>query len=305
MFAPDGYVMYEAICTNIGHLAESVLVRITGASLKDKHKRENIGDMMLNAGIIADRSNAQFIREFVEEILLAKLISYYPPLLCSPTGTVMQVNEDFFLHGDRLDWFYLSLPIDRMSELSRYIEFSKVNRFDGASIRRRYCFIDAEKGLVKIKNNSAQLFDYCSHYWNDQGTEMVSLVEKFSGWAVCWRESDLPTPLDLVNLVFLNDESHWDWEEFFREDEDQEAVSGGLKDSLAYAPKGPGRPALVPDVARILSIEYGNQRGDLSWKALTQQVSLRLGKTVAVKTVQRAMRLNCGQVDVLDLGDAT
>ena len=306
MFAPIGYVPYEAVLESINHLTHSALIRITGASLADKSERGNIAELMVNSGIVSDIKNAQFVREFIEEYFLATLISSYPPLLCSPAGVIMQVNDSFFIHGDRLDWFNLYFPIDRMGELSSYLEFSKKNRFDGASLRRRYCFIDAENGLVKLKNNSVRLFNSFSDGGTGEGAELAALVEKFSGWAICWNESDLPTSLELVNTVFPDFDGRWKWDEFFGETEDRNEASDGLpKDSLAVLKKAPGRPALVPDVARILLAEFNNERGDLSGKALTEQVSLSLGKIVAVKTVQRAVRFNSGSDKISDLSDAT
>ncbi|MDN5567236.1 MAG: hypothetical protein L0G27_00545 [Paracoccus sp. (in: a-proteobacteria)] len=218
MYAPEGYVPFADVRISIEHLAHSAIIRISGASLAHESAVRSVTEDMVSAGMISNRGSSSFARELVEVFLLAKLLEAYPPALCSPSGTIMQIRDDFFVHGDRLDWFYLSFPIDKMSELSNYFLYNKINNFDGKSIRQRYCFIDAEYGLVKLKNNSISLYDSCSHYDGNPSDELAALAKKFSGWALCWKEGELPTHIELVELVFPDLENKWKWSDFFTGD---------------------------------------------------------------------------------------
>lgn len=240
MFAPDGYVSFADVCVNMELLSHSVIVRITGAAFREREVRGTIAQQMLRAGLIREACNAAFVRDFLEEYFLAKLLELHPPVLCSPTGTIMRVSEQFFIHADRLDWIYLRLPIDEMPELSGYFEFSKKIGFNGMSVRRRYCFVDAEFGTIKIKNNSHTLFDYCSHLTDDRGREMVDVINNFSGWSLCWKEEDLPSWLDLVKLIFPDSNNVWGWESYFNDNYDIHENSSQriLSDVLQAYPSG-------------------------------------------------------------------
>ena len=220
MFCPVGYVSFSDALSNIDDLCFYAYLKMTGQREEGQVFRLSQDDEMIRSGLVKNRGNGQFARELMMEILLARLLELSPPLACSPNGTVMQLSEPFFLHADRLDWIHIRWPLDEMSEFSSYFDYHKAGKFSGISVRQRYCFIDAELGLITIKHNSRRLFDSAWHSSEQWGSQMISLAENFKGWSLCWNESDLPTSHDLVSQAFPVEAGQSFWMAAFSEQTD-------------------------------------------------------------------------------------
>lgn len=226
MWCPEGYVQFQTVSDNVSSFHHAAISRMTSEARSERPMTQ--AEKMLASGIVRDKNNAKFAAEYLELHLLSTLITLWPPSICSPSGSVLRVAETFFLHADRLDWIYPSFPLDEVAELSSLFCLSRKNGFSGTSLKRRYCFLDIELGLVTVKNNSRSLFNNAAHSWDDWGDEMLSIVKPFRGWALCWKEGELPNGLDLIKSAFPDTDNKWNWESLFG----KEAVSSSCDATL-------------------------------------------------------------------------
>lgn len=237
MFAPAGYTLFNEVFQGVENLNYAAITRMKNASLPSSASN---ADWMVSAGVVADPANARFAGDLMREFLFVRLLELSPPVLTSSSGAVMRVSEDFFIHGDQLHYVYLRWPIDTMPKLSSYFSYSRLNGFNGQSLRERYCFFDANTGLITLKNNSLSLYQSASGR-DDAGCDsMFRMAESFRGWSLCWRDEDLPSNYDLVVNTFFDGEERWDWKAFFGEDQ---KIEGGshqrvLADLLQAYPNG-------------------------------------------------------------------
>lgn len=202
MWCPVGYVAFSDALAQIEDLAFFAYLKLTGQKDDQSVFRLAQAEEMVRSGLVEDGRNAALVRELMVEMLLARLIESWPPLACSAGGNLMRVDDVFFTHADRLDWIYINWPMDKMSEFSSYMTYHTDGNFTGLSVRRRYCFIDAEHGMICIKNNSATLFEGASPNMGETGDKMVAIVKNFAGWALCWKEEDLPKSHELLERTF-------------------------------------------------------------------------------------------------------
>lgn len=184
-----------------------------------------------------------------------------PVRICSPSGVVL-----------RPTWrMWVAMPA--FSEVKPPYEFSDLRRISGfieAYARGYFAFVDPYLWQVRIPDLRG-----IPNKMSSEGCdirEVCSYLSAFDGWSLCVPDT-------------LSPETWWDVYE-------DEALGSDDANGPPGLPKSPGRPALVPVVAKIIEDDFSNERGDLSWKQLSMEVSQRLGRRVSTRTIQRAMRQN-------------
>lgn len=194
MFAPEGYLGFGSIQSfveewatrlNSAHHAASVGIDPLGLFNDADHyydvkRRVQVARLVQAHGDKFLVSRTSFIDETANvwrddefgiaifyHIILTSIFRYFTPLACSQTGTLMPVDNYAFLHMDRLDWVYISWPLEENPYLQRYFELYRAGKFDGSSVSDRYCFFDQALGVLRLKNNSIAQFHIASHFGDE------------------------------------------------------------------------------------------------------------------------------------------
>lgn len=221
MFGPQDHVSFSDMRIALEGLSNQIFLRKFNIEGEDWGEPARWTQRAVRSRVAKTEKHAAFARDYLEIWLLAHLVKFFPPLLCSPEGISLRVDETFFIHGDRLDWIHLSWPLDEMPELSNFFKFVDNHDFNGTDLRRRFCFFDAETGVMTLKNNSKELFDLAIHTYDDYSHDIAKVITPFLGWSMHWPEADLPSDAELVQHLIPDTANKWNWKSVFGDDENE------------------------------------------------------------------------------------
>lgn len=221
MFAPEGYLGFSKMTNFLRDWAYRVylayLLEADGKYLEKVFTSENSAERLLSnfrhvklreaapnlkysdndknwVNHIKQGSEDSFFVAVLFHCLLAKVLMNFQTLVASPDGKIVEPDNYLFIHMDRLDWVDPTWPIRESGGLWNYMDYFDQGKFDGFSVSERYCFLDFSLGTIGLKNNSARSFLQASHFGTDELSKryISTQVEHFVGWAVVWKEDDLP-----------------------------------------------------------------------------------------------------------------
>lgn len=77
-----------------------------------------------------------------------------------------------------------------------YLSFFKSGKFRISDANDRFCAIDYPSGTIRLKPNSARLFELSSYGHGCDYDEVKRFIDEqvrpVLGWAVCWNPTDIP-----------------------------------------------------------------------------------------------------------------
>lgn len=205
MFAPEGYWTWSEVCEAIPEWTRELIVAVNFPELASKIDNSNpwMADNILQKSLVKTRyaqneTEAQFALEVAELWVLANFLDTFEVVSCSPEGMKMRCPPIICAHGDALDWWQWPLYLEKFGkgETSGYLEYFRTGKFRISDAKARFWAIDYDKGLIRLKVNSARLF-YTSSYGHNADLEdatsfMDEQVRRYIGWSVCWNPAEVP-----------------------------------------------------------------------------------------------------------------
>lgn len=223
MFAPEGYYNWEAATGAIGLWAvgcglwadEMLQVKIAGLENDVGNNQVStiasplMFEKLTKFGQASSYQEAIFIEGLLHTWLLANFMKAYLPLVCSPSGRLMQSTPPIYLHADRLDWCPLEWPFRSSAYFRNYFDIRERHKPLSSDIDARSCSINVQTGLVTVKNNTSEMLGRCMHGIEECSGQWLSLVQPFAGWSLCWNPAEVPQDLAEVFISMGIDESEW------------------------------------------------------------------------------------------------
>lgn len=271
MFCPDGFIHWGDLCEMVDYWASTV-IGIECLASKGPippsafSKSGYYSSQAMNApDILGPRNTEQrhgqprFIQALLEWWMVANFSQQHVPFICSPEGTVLKTSWWTTRHADQLDWCPWSWPPQKNSAFSSYFRNFQENGFSGDDIAARFPYVDANTGVISLKNNSETLLRdaICGGGSCENIKPIIKAnFQPFLGWSLCWKEDDLPETLEEILDGFGLVGEHW--RHILEEDIGPKTSSSNFRN-----PK---------DVIDCILTAYPNGKGSATWDSVETKV---------------------------------
>lgn len=203
MFAPKGFYrwveMREALQAWASEILKSKLSAQGLTVLSESGSRDHrtaLFSLLTEEGVTRTIREAEFTNGLLARWLLSNLMDQFETMLCSPNGLLCEAEAPALMHADRFDFFSIAWPDYYNGAMHGYFENFNAGSFNLDDVDARFIAIDVPTGIIKMKNNTYQLYDRCANYAGTMDqirSDIDKFVRPFAGWAVCWRMDALPT----------------------------------------------------------------------------------------------------------------
>tara|TARA_R110002051_G_scaffold57104_11_gene105915 strand:- start:8458 stop:9339 length:882 start_codon:yes stop_codon:yes gene_type:complete len=231
MFTPEGYWAWPEMIEQVESWTHDIVVAsiepalsVELAEARPSQVNEIIIEKLIAKGFVDNPKDARFAIQILELWVLANVMDTFDAVLCSPTGVRLECPPMIKTHGDAFDWW--SWPLSRkkidQSEAHGYFENFRKGQFSILDAQARFCVIDYETGLIKLKPNSTRLLYSSSYGHGDTHEGLQDFLERqvrpLIGWSICWNPESLPeTEQELFDRLGF---SNLDWETFNKGNQD-------------------------------------------------------------------------------------
>lgn len=231
MFCPVGYVSWSEMCEMVDDwVKRMILARAFEAQGKEPSlafesetdvQRQLFMSLVMDGnpekdGAVERNKELNFHKDILRGWALTKVIQEFETLLCSAAGTLMRAPPMVGSHLDELQWCYPWLSDEAHSgwslrtttEFSNYFRILDDAEYYSPSITDRLCFVDAETGTIKIKNNSQNyLVDWQGLEETDAAKLVEIVIKPYLGWSLVWNPDEFPETLwDVLEILGIAQE---------------------------------------------------------------------------------------------------
>ncbi len=266
MFTPEGYWSFTEIQEAACSWANDLVIASAFPSLIAETEDLNAWkvEQVLHQKLVADEyvenaAEARFALQVSQLWVLANVLDTFDAVLCSPTGMTMRCPPPICAHGDALDWWTWPLagPKFGTGEAYGYLEYFRQGTFSISDAMARFCVIDADSGLIKLKPNSIRLCNLSSYgHGADEKTIRTFINEQVRpiiGWSICWNPADIPkTKGEIYTSLGFTDIN---WGEF----ENGNVKSQSIADSGKY-------------ILECIETAFPKGKGDTTWPDVEAKV---------------------------------
>jgi hypothetical protein len=284
MFAPDGYHTWVEMCDAAGEWSQDIMIASIPPELNNSlqelpssSRRRLISERLVSSGHVQSYQEAEFTQDLLALWLLANFMDTYEIILCSPEGLKMRCPGIVKAHGDALDWCQWVFPDGKFEQggFHGYYENFRAGLFDIRAARDRFVAIDHDTGLLKLKNNTANLMYHSSYGHGSDLREIEEVIKKFVnpyvGWAICFHPD--AGPENLMDFFYQLGFDKLDWDMF--------AHSG--------KPSSQQMGSRI-DVVECVFSAFPNGKGGNSWAVVEDKVGY------SRRHIVRALK-QCGRYD--------
>jgi len=293
MWCPEGYYSWDETLGMLHGYASEILslVAVGGEPPEQgdgKKRLIHTAEFYLERrGVVESVGEAELAIGITTALLLTCLLEEYPPVLAHLNGSKVHVDEIFFRHKDQLEHCYFNWPLKEQVEFSQLFEFHKHGKFNTDSIFDRFCFIDFYTGEIVNKNGSRHYLVNGLGLEEDEADVVVRLVERLSGFVVCWPS--LPDGQHLRDFLACIEADNTFTTALNYEFGNPSAQC--LHDRRSRKMKKVGRPSKRSEVAKIYRVKFPNGHTALgnTWKEALAEVNKSLQSPVSEDTLKRAI----------------
>lgn len=294
MWSPDGYYSWTDVLDTLFDISRQVLSLVCKGGEPNlmtdgmpylAHTAEHY---LIKQGFAENYQEAELVVGITTTMLLVNLIEQYPPCVVNLDGKAIRVNPAIFGHKDQLELCYFGWPVRTQAEFHSFFRFAKEGHFDTNTLLSRFAFIDGDSGEVSGKNGD---FTYLV---NGVGLDepvakaIISVVQRFSGYAVCWSEFPEGVELrDFLACIEVDDVFTKALNYEFGPPTSENEIEKSKRPK-----KGVGRPSLKYEAAQTYWRIYPDGHGKVgaSWKVALAAVNAELPKWVSEDTLKRAVK---------------